>query len=130
YEPVAAERDIVFEVDAAAERLPGHPALLAQALSNLIENALRYAPDGSTIGLSARTTEKHMRLAVADEGPGVPEADLHRLEHPFVTLDPSRGDGASGLGLALVAAIARMHGGGFEARRLSPGFEAALTLAR
>ncbi len=130
YDPLAAERDIALLVEASADPLPGHPALLAQALSNLIENALRYAPDGSTIRLSATSTDTNLCLAVADEGPGVPEADLHRLDQPFVTLDPSRGDGASGLGLALVAAIARMHGGRFEARRLTPGFEAALTLAR
>ncbi|MFC3615957.1 ATP-binding protein [Lutimaribacter marinistellae] len=130
YEPVAAERGIALDVSAEDTVLPGHRALLAQALSNLVENALRYAPDGSTISLRAESTDKHVRLAVADAGPGVPESDLHKLEQPFVTLDPSRGDGSSGLGLALVAAIARMHGGKFEPRCLSPGFEATFTLAR
>ncbi|MCE8511250.1 HAMP domain-containing protein [Ruegeria pomeroyi] len=130
YEPLAAETGVTLTVEAGAATLPGHPALLAQALSNLLDNALRYAPAGSTVSLTVTETGSNIVLAVRDQGPGVPEEDLSRLAEPFVTLDPSRTGGNSGLGLALVAAIARMHGGSFEAENRAPGLEARLILPR
>jgi signal transduction histidine kinase len=102
--------------------------LLAQALSNLLDNALRYAPEQSEITVKLAQTDAGLCLSVRDQGPGVPEADLTRLSQPFVTLDPSRTNKNSGLGLALVAAIARMHGGTFEARNRTIGLEIKLTL--
>ncbi|NDW43926.1 HAMP domain-containing sensor histidine kinase [Ruegeria sp. PrR005] len=130
YEPLAQENGVTLTVETDPAILPGHRALLAQALSNLLDNALRYAPGGTEVALHITAAEDMVILSVRDHGPGVPEADLERLAQPFVTLDPARTGGNSGLGLALAAAIARMQGGVFEARNAKPGLEARLVLPR
>lgn len=129
YEPVASDQDIALTVDGQAAPIQGHRPLLSQALSNLLENAMRYAPSGSTVTISLSQDGPFTRMSVRDQGPGVPEQDLPRLQEPFVTLDPARTEGNAGLGLALVAAISRMHGGAFEARNCNPGLETTLKLA-
>ncbi len=130
YEPVAQEQGVTLTIQGQAAPVPGHKPLLAQALSNLLENALRYAPDGSSLTILLTDTDSGLTLSVRDQGPGVPEDQLDRLAQPFVTLDPARTDQSSGLGLALVAAIARMHGGHFKASNGEPGLEASITIAR
>ncbi len=130
YEPVAADQNVRLEVTGQAKPIQGHRPLLSQALSNLLDNALRYAPENSTITVSLAEDTACTRVSVRDEGPGVPEQDLPRLQQPFVTLDPARTERNAGLGLALVAAISRMHGGAFEARNCDPGLETTLKLAR
>ncbi|SHI61623.1 hypothetical protein SAMN05444404_0638 [Ruegeria lacuscaerulensis ITI-1157] len=130
YEPVAADQGIRLEVVGRAEPIRGHRPLLSQALSNLLENALRYAPEGSAITIELKDDGPFALLSVRDRGPGVPDAELPRLAMPFVTLDPARSDRSAGLGLALVAAIARMHGGTFAARNCKPGLEVTLRVAR
>lgn len=130
YEPVASDQGIKLEVVGTADPIQGHRPLLSQALSNLLENAMRYAPHASAITISIREDGPFTRLSVRDRGPGVPEADLPRLQMPFVTLDPARTQRNAGLGLALVAAISHMHGGAFAARNCQPGLETTLKLAR
>ncbi len=130
YEPVAADQNVRLEVSGQAKPIQGHRPLLSQALSNLLDNALRYAPENSTITVTLAEDTACTRVSVRDEGPGVPEKDLPRLQQPFVTLDPARTERNAGLGLALVAAISRMHGGAFEARNCDPGLETTLKLAR
>ncbi len=128
YEPVAADKNVTITIEGDADPIPAHKTLLAQALSNLLDNALRYAPAETTITVKLAQTDAGLCLSVRDQGPGVPDADLSRLSQPFVTLDPSRTNKNSGLGLALVAAIARMHGGTIEARNRTIGLEIKLTL--
>ncbi|WP_235820293.1 sensor histidine kinase [Falsiruegeria litorea] len=130
YEPVAQDQGVTLSIEGQATPIPGHKPLLAQALSNLLENALRYAPAGSTLTVSLDQADDCVSLTVRDQGPGVPDDQLDRLSQPFVTLEPARSDQSSGLGLALVAAIARMHGGQFEARNCSPGLATLITVAR
>ncbi|KUJ80872.1 histidine kinase [Ruegeria marisrubri] len=130
YEPVAADQGVELSLTGTAPPIPGHRPLLSQALSNLLENALRYAPEGTGITVELGEQDGHARLSVRDMGPGVPASDLGRLDQPFVTLDPARGSRNSGLGLALVAAIARMHGGSFTARNADPGLEVTLNLSK
>ncbi len=130
YEPVASDQQIQLEVVGTGEPIQGHKPLLSQALSNLLENAMRYAPRGSKITIGIREQGPFTLLSVRDRGPGVPESDLPRLQMPFVTLDPARTERNSGLGLALVAAISHMHGGAFTAHNRDPGLETTLKLAR
>ena len=130
YEPVATDQGIRLEVTGIAEPIQGHRPLLSQALSNLLENAMRYAPKGTAITIALTEDGPHTRLSVRDRGPGVPEADLPRLQLPFVTLDPARTERNAGLGLALVAAISHMHGGKFLARNRKPGLETTIELAK
>ncbi|WP_171129133.1 MULTISPECIES: ATP-binding protein [unclassified Ruegeria] len=130
YEPVAADQGIRLAVTGTAAPIQGHRPLLSQALSNLLENAMRYSPAGSQITIEIAEDGAFARLSVRDQGPGVPEQDLPRLHMPFVTLDPARTERNAGLGLALVSAIARMHGGKFVARNCDPGLETTLKLAK
>ncbi len=130
YEPVAMDQGIQLEISGQAEAIPCHRPLLSQALSNLLENAMRYAPQDTTITVSISDNGPYTCLSVRDRGPGVPNEELPRLQMPFVTLDPARTEKNAGLGLALVAAISRMHGGRFVARNCDPGLETTIMLAR
>ena len=93
----------------------GPPTALERILTNLIENARRYgaSPDGvARIDVRAERDGRGLQLAVRDHGPGVPPEQLERLTRPFTRLDSERGRyGGAGLGLAIVARLARRHGG-------------------
>ena len=84
---------------------------VSRAITNLLSNALRY---GETVSLEATLSEKHLQITIEDDGPGIPENERENALKPFVRLDPSRnqdGIGGVGLGLAIVADVARSHGG-------------------
>lgn len=95
----------------------GDDSLLAQAISNLLDNAVKYTPEGQSIRLSAQMRDTEYEVIVADTGPGIPIADLERVKDRFVRLDEARTQIGSGLGLALVDAVAEMHGGKFTLTR-------------
>ncbi|WP_223428816.1 sensor histidine kinase [Tateyamaria pelophila] len=128
YGPVAADKGITIRVDGDVALALGNRALLSQAMSNLLENALRYAPVDSVIEVLTETKGSESILAVSDHGEGIPHSDQDRVLQPFVTLDPSRSGGSTGLGLALVAAVARLHGGAITLQDNAPGVTARLTL--
>ena len=108
----------------------GERELLAQALINLIENAVRHTPTGSHIVVGALQQGDACRLFVADDGPGISEAELERVTKRFVRLDTARSSPGHGLGLSLAKAVAEAHGGRLELVNSSPGLEAALLLPR
>ncbi|MDX2485347.1 MAG: ATP-binding protein [Pseudodonghicola sp.] len=96
--------------------LPGHPVivagdsdLLAQALSNLVANAAQHCPPPARITVRLTMQDNRPVLSVADDGPGIPEADRARVLDRFVRLDASRSTGGTGLGLSLVSAITALH---------------------
>jgi signal transduction histidine kinase len=128
YAPVAEEagRAILTEI-APGERIAGQADLLRQALANLLDNALSHGAGAIRITLPPGGA-----LTVADEGPGIPPAEREAVLRRFYRLDRSRGTPGTGLGLALVAAVARLHGGqltlgeGPDGR----GLQAALELPR
>ncbi|MCY1310252.1 Signal transduction histidine-protein kinase/phosphatase MprB [compost metagenome] len=99
---------------------------------NLLENAVKYArPDGEgqgriTVGL--RQQDGRVLIEVADNGPGIPEADRKRVLERFVRLEKSRSEPGSGLGLSLVDAVARLHGGTFRIEDNAPGVRAVIDL--
>jgi len=100
-----------------------HPGLIRQVLDNLLGNAVRHAPDGSQVSVSATARDGSLLLEVTDEGPGFPDGFA---EHAFERFRQAgsgrrRGDGGSGLGLAVVLAIARAHGGEAEAGNTPAG---------
>jgi signal transduction histidine kinase len=127
YQPLAEERQVTLCIESKPASISGNKALLEQAVSNLLENALRYAPTGSEIHLSSHTEGDHARVCVSDHGKGIPEADQTRVVKAFVTLEPSRTDGSSGLGLALVASVMRLHGGAISLEDNAPGLKVHLT---
>jgi signal transduction histidine kinase len=102
--------------------------LIAQAVSNLIENAIRYGSDGGEIRLLVGEDGKRLTIAVADRGPGIPEDRRAEAMRRFGRLDSSRSEGGAGLGLALARAIAHLHGGEFKLDNNDPGLIAALQL--
>jgi signal transduction histidine kinase len=97
-----------------------HPEALRRCLNNLIENALRY---GERAHLQVEDDGAELRIAVGDEGPGIPEPELERVFEPFFRLEPSRNRarGGAGLGLSIARNIARWHGGDVRLRNRAAG---------
>lgn len=133
YGPVAEDEGIVVETHIAeAVHLHANRELIGQAMVNLLENAVKYArPEGEgegriTVGL--RRQDRRVLIEVADNGPGIPEADRKRVLERFVRLEKSRSEPGSGLGLSLVDAVARLHGGSFRIEDNAPGVRAVIDL--
>lgn len=130
YEPVAEEAGAAIEYDHPPRPIPlyGHRQLLAQALSNLIENAVRYGSSGGEIRLDVKSNGKEMRVEVADRGPGIPAEQRAEALRRFGRLDSSRSKEGAGLGLALAEAIAHLHDGELVLEDNAPGLRTALEL--
>lgn len=133
YGPVAEDAGIAIETAiAGGVTLKANRELVGQAMVNLLENAVKYArpEDGSPgrIMVSLRRTGDVVRIAVADNGPGIPESERKRVLERFVRLEKSRSEPGSGLGLALVNAVASLHGGAFRIEDNAPGVRAVLDL--
>ena len=108
----------------------GDRVLLAQAVSNLIDNALKFAPeDGTVIVESVRRADSTVGIVVADNGPGIPDAEKPKVAQRFYRGDASRGTPGVGLGLSLVEAITKLHGGVLELADNQPGLRVQMTLA-
>ncbi|MEQ1867000.1 MAG: sensor histidine kinase, partial [Micropepsaceae bacterium] len=107
----------------------GNRSLLARAAANLVENALKYTPQGGAVTVSAFVARDSDRptFTVRDTGPGIPEADRDRVLDRFVRLERSRNTPGSGLGLSLVAAVARMHEAEIKLESAKPGLIATLS---
>jgi len=110
-------------VDAAdAPGLSGDPFLLRQALVNLLDNALDFAPPGTQVEARARRDGDGVRFEIADRGPGVPDYARDRVFERFYSLPrPHGGSRSSGLGLPFVAQVAELHGGSAELRERDGG---------
>ena len=110
YEPLADEKKIsLMLVPGASVAIEGNRSLIAQALANLVDNAIKYTPAGGKVRIRAAVTPDNVELSVADSGPGIPLADRPRVTERFVRLEASRNSPGTGLGLSLVAAVAHFH---------------------
>ncbi len=107
-------------------RIEGDAELLTQMLVNLIENGLRHTPAGAVIIVSVRAGAEPS-LAVIDNGPGVPEAERERVLERFYRLEESRSTPGAGLGLALAAAVARLHQASLKLSDARPGLSVSIT---
>jgi len=140
YEPAAEEAGLAlsWRNDARGPvSVRANRQLLGQAIANLIENAIKYAAPAdrasttsppSTVAVSLSRTDGHAEIAVADRGPGIAEGDSERALRRFVRLEASRTKPGTGLGLSLVAAVARLHGGTLRLEDNEPGLRAVLSL--
>ncbi len=133
YEPLAEEAGVRLRVEAPAPApvpaFMGHRQLLAQAMSNLVDNALLHGASGGQVTLSAGVAAHGMvRLGVADRGPGIAPADHAEALRRFGRLDSSRSAPGAGLGLALASAVAHLHGGRLELADAAPGLKATILL--
>ncbi|MEM7330332.1 MAG: HAMP domain-containing sensor histidine kinase [Pseudomonadota bacterium] len=132
FEPACEDAGIAFSAKIAKKLdLAGDRTLLAQAISNLLDNAVKYTPEGQSITFNAARKDGRIEIFVEDTGPGIPEADLERVKERFVRLDEARTHTGSGLGLALVDAVAEMHSGTFSLTRGQDniGLKATLSLS-
>jgi signal transduction histidine kinase len=119
-------QSLTLAVDAPAT-VDGDAELLTQMLVNLVENALRHAGPGARITVRVARAGRAAVLSVTDDGPGVPEGEGERLFDRFYRLERSRSTPGSGLGLALVAAVAKLHGAEVSLLPARPGLEARVT---
>ncbi len=129
YEPIVEERGASLTLACDPGLLPvfGHRQLLAQAASNLLDNALKHG--GGALGLSARMEgENDLRIAVADRGVGIAPHDQAEARRQFGRLDAARSTAGAGLGLALVEAIARLHSGRLDLADNGPGLVASIVI--
>lgn len=131
YRPLAEEKGIALEVAAMGPlTVRGHRALLDQAVVNLIDNALKYAPAGGRVAVTAQVDGAGIVIVVADNGPGVPPEARSRVLQRFVRLDASRNTTGSGLGLSLVDSVVRLHGGTLALGDNNPGLRVTIRLPR
>jgi signal transduction histidine kinase len=134
YQPVCEEAGLSFRYEHEAELFVlADRDLVAQAMANLLDNAVKYTPIGGAIRLGAKRVGGEIQLSVTDSGPGIPPQDRERAVERFVRLEQSRSQPGSGLGLSLAQAVAEAHsgrlildnGGGPES---SPGLMATVAL--
>ncbi len=124
YQPEASARGLTLGFTGAdGATLDGNQQLLAQALVNLLENALKYVPGGGRIDVGVATTADTVVLEVADSGPGIPVEDRRRVLQPFFRLERDRSQSGSGLGLSLIAAVMRLHRATIELLDNEPGLK-------
>ncbi|MDE1145731.1 MAG: HAMP domain-containing sensor histidine kinase [Azospirillaceae bacterium] len=133
YEAVAEAQGIAFTVSVtateAAATVQGNGQLLSQALVNLLDNALKYTPEGGRVTLTvAPGGPGQVRVTVADTGPGIPVEDRARVRERFFRLERDQAHPGSGLGLSLVDAVAQRHGGTLVLDDNNPGLKAELLL--
>ncbi|MGZ8362670.1 MAG: sensor histidine kinase [Caulobacteraceae bacterium] len=116
YEPLCEDKGLGFSLESVPGlSARGNQQFLAQALSNLLDNAIKYTPAGGAVTLRVRRRSSgEVEFSITDTGPGVPEADRARIVQRFVRLENSRNESGSGLGLSLVSAVAVAHGGRLE----------------
>jgi signal transduction histidine kinase len=130
YEPAAELKDIDLKARSSGPLLvSGDPVLLAQALSNLIDNALKYAPRHGSIEVAVhRRDDLCAEISVADNGPGIDDSEKVKVMERFYRGDASRGTPGVGLGLSLVQAVAKLHGSALELHDNAPGLRVVMTI--
>lgn len=130
-QPAMEARELTLTVSAEDAAIRGEAPLLQTLLQNLLDNARKAAPPGSTVTLTGRAAEGGYCLTVADRGIGIPPEELSKITEPFYMVDKSRSraEGGAGLGLALCRKIVELHGGKLRFRSApGEGTEVTVTL--
>jgi signal transduction histidine kinase len=127
YAPIADDKEITLAIPPSGAAIVAcNPRLVSQALANLFDNAIKYTPAGGRVTVALEHTPAGIALHVADSGPGIPKEDRARVLQRFVRLEASRHSPGTGLGLSLVAAVARLHDAKLELADNHPGLKATL----
>lgn len=132
YEVLAEERALTLRCEAGPDTCPpviGDRHLLAQAIGNLLDNALKFTPHDGQVHLRVHVLDGRPTLEVADSGPGIPAQERQRVLERFERLEASRDVPGNGLGLALVRAVAQLHGAQLELDDNRPGLVVRLRFA-
>lgn len=129
YSAVAEEKDINLQTSVKSP-LPvlGDRELIQQAVVNLLDNAIKFSPPGTTVTLRAQRVNNIVAIMVADQGPGIAEKDRSRATERFFRAETARNTAGSGLGLSLVAAVVQLHSGTLNLEDNHPGLRAVLAL--
>ena len=131
YEPVASDRNIELRLEAIeGAKTRGDRDLLFQAICNLVDNAVKYTPEGGHVRLELLWRAKRARLVVNDSGPGIPAEERSLVFERFYRLDAHRDLAGNGLGLSLVAAVAKLHDSRVELEDNQPGLRVVWNLPR
>jgi signal transduction histidine kinase len=131
YEPLAEEKAIALETRVeGSPSISGDRDLLFQALTNLLDNAVKYTPPDGRLSLAIRELEGRVEVSVSDTGPGIPADERGNVLQRFHRLERSRTTPGSGLGLSLVAAVAQMHRADLLLEDCSPGLRVSLRFER
>jgi signal transduction histidine kinase len=131
FAPSGEDAGVALRLEATAPvSVDGDPELLTQMVVNLVENGLRHAGGGAVVRVIAERAGEAAVLRVVDNGPGVPDDERERLFDRFYRLERSRSTPGSGLGLSLVAAVAKLHGASIAALDARPGLEMRVEFPR
>jgi signal transduction histidine kinase len=131
YQPLAEERGLSIAVEKPPALVyVGNRELIGQAVSNLVDNAIKYGASGGIVRIGAEDRGSSIHLWVADRGAGIPAARRGEALRKYGRLDDARTSEGSGLGLALVRAVARLHGGDLLIEDNEPGLRAVIVLGR
>ncbi len=138
YEPAAEECGLSLRLSCMGDvTMWGEKHLIGQALANLLDNAIKYAAPFAeaasaplTVDVGLEDKGDSVDITIADRGPGIPQNDRERVLQRFIRLQPSRSIPGSGLGLSLVAAVARLHGGAVSLEDNRPGLKVRLSLQK
>lgn len=129
YAALAEEKSILIECDIAAGlTLKGDKHLLTQALANLLDNAVKYTPEGGHIDVTLTGDKQHMLFTIADNGPGIPAEFYGRVTDKFFRLEASRSSPGNGLGLSLAKAAVGLHQGELEFADNTPGLRVTVRI--
>jgi len=133
YGAAAEASGVALSLQAAGPlQVNGDREMVQQAVANLLDNAIKFSPPGATIRLEAApagaASSQGVAITVADQGPGIPECDRTHATERFYRGETARQTPGSGLGLALVDAVAHLHGGTLRLLDAAPGLRAVLTL--
>ncbi len=129
YEPVVEENDQTLQMSCSGHlEMNGNADLLVQALANLLDNAIKYAPRGAAIEVLAEAADGVILLSVSDNGPGIPVHFREKALQRFTRLDASRTRPGQGLGLSLVQVVAQMHGGTVHLEDANPGLRVIMKI--
>jgi signal transduction histidine kinase len=128
YEPVADNKKIALSGKIDNLSYTGDRDLIFQAFANLIDNALKYTPDGGKVLIEAGEANGMIIATITDDGPGIPSPDMPRVFERFYRAEASRNSPGSGLGLSLVAAVIDLHRGRIQLKNMSPGLAVTVTL--
>jgi len=132
YEPAAEDAGITLRAEIAPDILVrGNPNLISQAIVNLLDNALKYTPSGESVVVSVGTDSAgDAFFEIADSGPGIPASEYENVLNRFVRLEGSRSTVGSGLGLSLVAAVAKLHQAQLVLKDNEPGLAVRMSFPR
>ena len=130
YAPVAESRGITFRHSGIEAPVDGDADLLFQSLANLLDNAMKYTPEGGAVTLHVTSDDDTVTVVVADSGPGVPPEEREPVLRRFYRLEPARNTPGSGLGLSLVAAVAQLHEATLKLEDNAPGLVVRLRFRR